>query len=229
MLQFERDGENLYPRLDDRIAGDPEGLGRKVRVEMYRRLGYFPTESSEHSSEYVPWFLRSDEMVERFRIPIDQYIEWSEENLEEYESIKRALEAGQGFEIEPTGELASLAIHSIETGTPRVIYGNVRNDGLISNLPAPSCIEVPCLVDRAGFHPTRIGAMPPQLAALNQTFLNVSELTVRAALDERREHVYQAAMLDPNASSTLTLDEIQALCDELIEAHGELMPEWLRA
>jgi alpha-galactosidase len=229
VLQFEHEGVDLYPRLAERIAADPEGLGRKVRVEMYKRLGYFPTESSEHSSEYVPWFLHFDEAIERFRIPVDAYISWSEENLQEYEEIKRTLEAGRGFEIEPTQELASLAIHSLETGEPRVLYGNVKNEGLISNLPATACIEVPCLVDRGGFRPTRIGEMPPQLAALNQTFLNVSELTVRAALDEDREHIYHAAMLDPNCAATLSLDEIVALCDELIEAHGELMPAWLRS
>lgn len=228
VLRFERNGENLYPLLDEAIARDPEGLGRRVRVEMYRRLGYFPTESSEHSSEYVPWFLPHDEEARRFRIPIDDYIHRSDDNLEEYERTRRALASGEGFEIEPTSELASEIIRAIATGVPRVLYVNVKNGGLIEDLPPDCCVEVPCVVDRAGVHPTRIGTLPPQLAALNRTFLNVVELTVRAALEQSRDHVYHAAMLDPNAAATLTLDQIHDLCDELIEAHGELMPAGIR-
>src|SRR6266536_2645150 len=198
------------------------------RVALYRRLGYFPTESSEHSAEYLPWFLRHDELVERFRIPVGEYLRRSEDNLHEYEDVKRRLDSGEGLEIEPTHELASEVIHSIETGVPRVVHGNVRNGGLISNLPRDCCVEVPCLVDRAGVQPVQVGALPPQLAALNRTFLNVVELTVRAALEQRREHVYHAAMLDPNTAATLTPDQIVALCDELIEAHGDLVPEGIR-
>src|SRR5262249_41536643 len=227
ILRFERDGQSLYPLLDDAIERDPE-LARTVRVELYRRFGYFPTESSEHSAEYVPWFMRHDELIERFRIPVGEYVQRSEENLREYERIRGDLEAGRGFEIERTLEYASLIIHSIETGTERVVYGNVRNDRLIDNLPEGCCVEVPCLVDRAGVQPTHVGTLPPQLAALNRTFANVCELTVRAALDGRPEHVYHAAMLDPNAAASLTLDEIEALVDELIEAHRDALPEGLR-
>jgi alpha-galactosidase len=227
ILRFERDGENLYPLIDEAIERDPE-LARTVRVELYRRFGYFPTESSEHSAEYVPWFMRHDELVERFRIPIGEYISRSEENLHEYERIRAALAAGDGFEIERSLEYASLIIHSIETGAERVIYGNVRNSGLIDNLPDGCCVEVPCLVDRAGVQPTRVGALPPQLAALNRTFVNVCELTVRAALEGKPEHVYHAAMLDPNAAASLTLDEIESLVGELVAAHGDAMPEGLR-
>ena len=227
ILRFERHGENLYPLLDEAIERDPE-LARTVRVEMYRRLGYFPTESSEHSAEYVPWFMRHDELVERYRITVSEYIERSEENLREYERIRNALAAGEGFEIERSLEYASLIIHSIETGTERVIYGNVRNSGLIDNLPTGCCVEVPCLVDRAGVQPTHVGALPPQLAALNRTFANVCELTVRAALDGKPEHVYHAAMLDPNTAASLTLDQIEALVDDLFEAHGDALPVGLR-
>jgi alpha-galactosidase len=227
ILRFERDGENLYPLLDDAIERDPE-LVRTVRVELYRRFGYFPTESSEHSAEYVPWFMRHDELVERFRIPVGEYVHRSEENLREYEQIRSALAAGEGFEIERSLEYASLIIHSMETGTERVIYGNVRNSGLIDNLPDGCCVEVPCLVDRVGVQPTHIGPLPPQLAALNRTFVNVCELTVRAALEGNPEHVYHAAMLDPNASASLTLDQIEALVAELLAAHGDALPEALR-
>ncbi|MFG6194551.1 alpha-glucosidase/alpha-galactosidase [Nonomuraea sp. JJY05] len=227
VLKFEHKGRDLYPVLDEVIARDPE-LRRTVRVEMYRRFGHFPTESSEHGSEYLPWFLHHDDQVEHFRIPVEIYLQWSQENLGTYEETRRRLAAGEGVEIEPAGELASEVIHSIETGTPRVVHGNVRNGGLISNLPEDACVEVPCLVDRAGMRPTRIGALPPQLAALNRTFLNVGELTVRAALEGRRDHVYHAVMLDPNASATLTLQQIHDLVDDMIAAHGDLLPEGVR-
>jgi alpha-galactosidase len=226
ILCFERDGENLYPLLDEAIERDPE-LARTVRVELYKRLGYFPTESSEHSAEYVPWFMRHDDLVEHFRISVGEYVQRSEENLREYERIRAALASGEGFEIERSLEYASLIIDSIETGKERVIYGNVRNSGLIENLPNGCCVEVPCLVDRAGVQPTHVGELPPQLAALNRTFANVCELTVRAALEGKPEHVYHAAMLDPNAASSLTLDEIEAVVDELLVAHGAALPESL--
>ncbi len=227
VLKFERNGENLYPKLDEVIERNLD-MRRRVRVEMYRRLGYFPTESSEHSSEYVPWFIKHDEEIERFRIFIDDYIHRSDENLAELERTKEALKSGEGFDIEPTSELASEIIHAMETGETRVLYGNVRNGGLIENLPPDCCVEVPCVVNRAGVQPTRIGALPAQLAALNRTFVNVAELTVRAALEEDRSHVYHAAMLDPNTAATLTLDQIHAMCDDLIEAHGDLIPEGIR-
>ena len=227
ILRFERDGENLYPLFDEAIARDPE-LTRTVRVELYRRLGYYPTESSEHGAEYVPWFMRHEGMIDRFRIPVGEYVRRSEENLVEYERIRAALAAGEGFEIERSLEYASLIIHSMETGVERVVYGNVRNSGLIDNLPEGCCVEVPCVVDRTGVQPTRVGALPPQLAALNRTFANVCELTVRAALEGKPEHVYHAAMLDPNTAATLTIDEIVALVDELRDLHGDALPEPLR-
>jgi alpha-galactosidase len=223
ILRFEHDGEDLYPRLDAAIAADPE-LRRKVRVELYKRFGYFPTESSEHSAEYLPWLMRDDAALEHFRVPVDEYVRRSEENLALYEEIKAKLRAGEGFEIERSVEYAPLIVHAMTTGQPQVIYGNVLNEGLIDNLPAGACVEVPCVVDRTGVQPTRIGALPAQCAALNRTFLNVVELTVRAALEGKREHVYHAAMLDPNASGSLDLDTIRTICDELIEAHGDALP-----
>ena len=228
ILRFARDGQDLYPLLDQAIERDPE-LRRRVRVEMYRRLGYFPTESSEHSAEYLPWFMRSDEMIERFRVPVDEYVRRSEENLELYAEMRRTLAAGGTFEIERSLEYASLIIHSIATGEPRVIYGNVRNDGLISNLPDGACVEVPCLVDGNGVQPTAVGALPPQLAALNRTFLNVCELTVRAALEGDRAHVRHAVLLDPNASATLSPEAISELVDAMIEAHGDALPAGIRS
>jgi len=227
ILQFRHQGRDLYPLLDEAIERDPE-LRRRVRVEMYRRLGYFPTESSEHSAEYLPWIMRSDEMIERFRVPVDEYVRRSEENLREYEAMRRTLAEGGSFEIERSLEYASLIIHSIATGEPRVIYGNVPNHGLISNLPLGACVEVPCLVDGNGVQPTAVGSLPPQLAALNRTFLNVCELTVRAALEGDRAHVVHAALLDPNASATLSPEQIEQVVDALVEAHGDALPEGIR-
>jgi alpha-galactosidase len=227
ILRFERDGEDLYPRLDEAIARDPE-LRRRVRVEIYRRFGRFPTESSEHSAEYLPYFMHDDAMIEEFRVPVDEYVRRSEENLELYEQMRRKLAAGEPFEIERSLEYASLIIHSILTGEPREIYGNVPNDGLITNLPSMACVEVPCVVDGQGLHPREIGDLPPQLAALNRTFLNVCELTVRAALEGSREHVLHAALLDPNTAATLSPARIEAMVDDLIAAHGDALPDGIR-
>jgi alpha-galactosidase len=228
LLRLERNGESLYPLLDERIAGDPD-LQRRVRVELYRRFGYFQTESSEHAAEYVPWFMRHDDELERFRIPVDEYIRRSEENLDEFARVRDGLRRGDPMSLEPSVEYAAAILNSLVTGEPSVIYGNVANDGLVPGLPDGTCVEVPCLVDRAGVQPTKIAEYPPQLAALNRTYVNVVELTVRAVLEGRPDYVRLAAALDPNASATLTLDEIAAVCDELTEAHGDLLPEALRA
>jgi alpha-galactosidase len=227
ILRFEHGGEDLYPRLDARIDADAE-LQRRVRVELYKRLRFFPTESSEHAAEYVPWFMRHEEEVERFRIPVDEYIRRSEDNLVEYARVKDALARGESMPVERSNEYASLIIHAIATGEPHVIYGNVRNDGLLPGLPDGCCVEVPCLVDGTGLHPIAVPDYPAHLAALNRTFLNVVELTVRAVLEERPDYVRDAMMLDPNAAATLTLDEIDALCDELTRAHGAAIPAGLR-
>ena len=227
ILRFEHEGEDLYPRLTARIAGDPD-LQRRVRVEMYGRLGFFPTESSEHLAEYVPWFMRHDAELERYRIPVDEYIRRSEANLVEFETVKAALGRGDALPVERSNEYAAVIIDSMETGEPAVIYGNVRNDGLLPGLPEGCCVEVPCLVDGTGLHPVAVPDYPPHLAALNRTMLNPIELTVRAVLDGRPDYVRDAAMLDPNTGATLTLDEIDAMCDELTRAHGDLIPEALR-
>jgi alpha-galactosidase len=223
VLRFEQDGESLYPKLGEVIASSPE-LQRRVRVEIYRRFGYFPTESSEHSAEYVPWFMRHDDQVERFRIFVGDYLERSEENLRELESLQRQLASDEPLDLEPTSELASEFIHALETGTERELHVNIRNGGLITSLPDACCVEVPCLVGAGGPKPVPVGALPPQLAALNRTFLNVVELTVRAALDESRDHVYQAALLDPNTAATLTTGQTVAMCDDLLETHRDLLP-----
>jgi alpha-galactosidase len=224
LLRFEQDGRDLYPVLDAAIERDMDGLGRRVRVEIYRRFGLFPSESSEHNADLVPWFLPHDEQIEWFRIPIDEYLRRSERNLASYGEVRRKLDAAEPLGIERGPEYAPQIIHSIETGTPRSVYGNVRNAGSIENLPPDACVEVPCLVDRAGVHPTSVGALPPGPAALNRLYVNVCELTVRAALEGSRSLVYQAALLDPATAAALPTDEIVRLCDELIEAHADDLP-----
>ncbi len=227
VLRFEQDGRSLYPRLAEVIDGSPE-LQRRVRVELYRQFGYFPTESSEHSAEYVPWFMRHDSQIAEYRIFVGDYLARSEENLAELESLQAQLTAGADLDLEPADELASQFIHSLETGTEREIYVNVRNGGLISSLPEDCCVEVPCDLTAGVATPKAVGALPPQLAALNRTFLNVVELTVAAALEGRRDHVRQAALLDPNTAATLTVEQTVAMVDELLAAHSDLMPPGLR-
>ena len=221
-------GDDLYPRLREIVEADPEGLSRRVRVELFRRFGYFPTESSEHIAEYVPWFLHDDRQVERFRIEVDEYLRRSEENLREWETIKRTLDAGGELELERNDELASQFIVALETGAPADLYGNVRNEGLIDGLPEDACVEVPVHVEAGTISRERIGAIPPQCLALNRTFLNVAELTVRAVVEGSRELVYQAALLDPNTAATLPPAEIVGMVDDLIDAHAELIPTPIR-
>ena len=221
-------GEDLYPRLRAIIEADPEGLGRRVRVELFRRFGYFPTESSEHSAEYVPWFLPHGDQIARYRIEVDEYLRRSEDNLAEWEEVRRALDAGVALEVERNDELASQFIRGLETGVETELYGNVRNDGSIDDLPDDACVEVPVIVGRDRLEPARFGALPPQCLALNRTFLNVVELTVRAVVEGSRDLVYQAALVDPNTAATLTVDAIVEMVDDLIEAHGELIPEPIR-
>ena len=227
VLEFSHQGADLYPRLREIVESDPE-LRRRVRVEIFRQFGYFPTESSEHSAEYVPWFMRHDEEIDRFRIPVGEYLQRSEDNMDEYETTLQALQSDTPLELEPTSEMASEFIRAHETGRPAQLYVNVRNSGLISNLPDECCVEVPAVVDASGLHPQAVGSLPPQLVALNRTFLNVVELTVKAVLEGDRNHVYQAALLDPNTAATLTTHQTIQMCDELLVAHGDLIPEALR-
>jgi alpha-galactosidase len=229
-LRFERDGEDLYPRLRALADSGTIPEDNRVRYEMLRRLGYFVTESSEHFAEYVPWFIKRDrpDLVEQFNVPLDEYPRRCEAQIAHWEAERSRLEQAGSIEVRPSYEYAATIIRSIETGKPRVIYGNVPNDGLIEDLPRGCTVEVPCLVDGSGVHPTRVGSLPAQLAALIRTNVNVQELTVEAALTGRREHVYHAAMLDPHTAAELDLDQIWSLVDALIAEHGDWIPAALR-
>jgi alpha-galactosidase len=227
-LRLEHQGTDVYPLLRAVIEDGRVPETDLVRYEVFSRLGYFVTESSEHFSEYVPWFIKRDrpELIERFKIPLDEYPRRCEEQIARWEGMRAELEAAKSLEIQRSGEYAPLMIHSLETGHLRVVYGNVPNQGLIENLPSECCVEVPCVVDRSGVQPVRIGALPPQLAALMQTNINVQALTVEAALSLRREHIYHAAMLDPHTAAELDPDQIVALVDDLLAAHAEWLPEY---
>jgi len=229
VLRWERNGESLYPLLDAKIASDPE-LRRRVRVDMYRKLGYYPTETSEHSSEYVPWYLKHDEEVERLRIAVSGYIGISEDNLREYDETRATLAAGEPLAMDrDSTEYAPQVIHSMETGTKRTIFANVANRGYITNLPNNYAVEVPTSIDEMGAHPIQVGDLPLQCVALNRSFVSVGELTVQAAVTGNPMLIRNAAMVDPNTAATLTVDQIWALCNALTTAHGDLLAEPLRA
>ena len=232
ILRWQHRGLDLYPALDAAIAADPE-LVRRVRVDMYRRLGYYPTETSEHSSEYVPWYLSHDSEIERLRIPVGDYLQISAQNLAEYTQLHQAVEAGTDPQAEAgwepdAAEYAPLVIHSLATNTRRTIQVTTPNTGLITNLPQGAAVEVPATLDRLGVHPHYVGSLPPQLAAPNRQFLNVVELVIAAAVEGDPRHIRHAAMADPATAATLTVDEIWALCDAMVAAHGEALPEALR-
>jgi len=230
-LRFEHKetGQSLYPLVRRVIEENRVPENNRVRYELFKRLGYFVTESSEHFSEYVPWFIKRDrpDLIEAFNIPLDEYIRRCEEQIAGWEALRDDLENNRkALEVERSHEYGSLIIHSAETGQPRVVYGNVPNHRLIDNLPEGCSVEVPCLVDRNGVQPTRIGSLPPHLAALMQTNVNVQSLTVEAALTCKREHIYHAAMLDPHTAAELDLEQIWSLVDDLIAAHRDWLPAY---
>ncbi len=230
---------DLYPALFDgfaagRIPGARDVYPRcpdLVRYEVMTRLGYFVTESSEHFSEYVPWFIKDgrQDLVEQYRIPLDEYCRRCEEQIERWDREAQEMLESATLDVAPSDEYASEIVNAIWTGTPAVIHGNVPNRGLISSLPEGCIVEVPCLVDGNGIQPVHVGALPPQLAALMRTNVNVQELTVAAIHQEQREHVYHAAMMDPHTAAELDLDQIWNLVDDLISAHAEWLPAWLTA
>jgi alpha-galactosidase len=229
-LKFERNGEDLYPLIRKVLAENKQPTWNLVRYEVFKHFGYFVTESSEHFSEYGPWFVKRDrpDLVDQFNIPLDEYIRRCEEQIAGWHRMREMLEHGDDIQVHRSHEYGSLIVHSLETGTPRVVYGNVANDSLIDNLPQGCCVEVPVLVDKSGLQPTKIGKLPPQLAGIMRTNINVQELVVEAALTGKREHIYQAAYLDPHTAAELSLDQIHALVDDLLDAHKQtgLLPEY---
>ncbi|MGV8846355.1 alpha-galactosidase [Tessaracoccus sp.] len=228
LLEWEHEGRDLYPLLREKIRADAE-LERRVRVEIFRRIGYYPTETSEHSSEYLSWFLRSEAQIERYRLQPLEYIGISRENLAELDRVRAVLAAGGSLELdEGASEYAPQIIHSLVTGTPREVHVNVPNHGLIDNLPQGAVVEVPASVSAAGLKPIPMGALPVQCAALNGPYLSVALLTIEAARTGNPKLIRQAALMDPHASSTLTPEQIWDLCNDLVDAHSSLLAEPLR-
>ncbi len=227
------DGVDLYPEIRRRacevLENPPAGFWDLTRYEYIRRFGYYCTESSEHNAEYGNLFIKSKypELINRYGIPLDEYPRRCEKQIADWKSAKDKYLAGD-ISHERSREYASYIMEAIVTDTPYKIGGNVLNMGLIENLPPDACVEVPCLVDGRGIHPMRVGKLPTVLAAMNQTNINTQLLTIEAALTEERSAIYRAAMLDPHTSSELSIDDIVAMCDELIEAHGAWLPEYRR-
>jgi alpha-galactosidase len=228
VLRLERDGEDLYPALRAAVDAGRVPPDDLVRAELYRRFGYYPTESSEHHAEYNPWFIPKDDLVERFNIPIGEYLDRVANNLAEYDDTKRQLDAGEPFEIERSGEYAAVIAHAKATGDAARIVGNVMNhDGLIPNIAADACVEVPCDVDGSGVQPIRTGPLPAHCAAYLHPAVDTQALTVRAALDQDRDAIYHAVLCDPQVQARLTLDEAWQMTDALIDAEARWLPTWL--
>ena len=223
--------EDLYPRLkalvETRDYGvNYDGCTNHVRYEMLKRLGYFLTESSEHFAEYNPWFIKNNqpELIEKFNIPINEYIRRCENQITEWDQQEQDLLSDAPMVCEKSVEYAARIITAIETDTPDVIYGNVLNTHLINNLPENSCVEVPCDVTGKGLTPRAVPDLPMHLAAIMQSNINVQQLTVEALLTGRKEPIYHAAMMDPHTAAELNLDQIWHMVDDLIEAHQGWLP-----
>ncbi len=199
-----------------------------VRYEVMKRFGYYITESSEHNAEYMPYFIKDKypELIDRFNIPLDEYPRRCIKQIADWEHRRDELVKNPHLSHTRTNEYASYIMEAMETNIPYKIGGNVLNTGLITNLPQDAVVEVPCLVDASGIAPTYIGALPQQCAAMNRTNLNVHLLAIEAATTLNKEYIYQAALMDPHCQSELSIDDIVAMCDDLIEAHGNWLPTY---
>ncbi len=256
LLEITRDGKDYYPAIKERVKNgpiyskyDPEMMKQyadllspemlnavftteknsdMVRFEVLKQFGYFPTESSEHCAEYLPYFIKKahPELIERYQIPLDEYPKRCRAQIERWEHECEKLVHNENLTHAMGNEYPPHIMNALETGKPFSFAGNVLNNGIITNLPADCCVEVTCEANKTGIHPFHVGALPHQLAALNMSNVNVHLLTVDAALTGKKEYIYQAAMLDPHAGSELTIDEIHGLVDDLITAHGDWLPKY---
>lgn len=229
-------GNDLYPEIKRRSREIMDTTGELIRKGLYdlirhdvmHRFGYYITESSEHSSEYMPWYIKSryPELIEKYHIPLDEYPRRCVDQIKEWEGLRDKLTTVDKLEHEKTSEFASYIIKAMETDAPFRVHGNVINKGLITNLPSNACVEVPCLVDANGIHPCYVGDLPEQCAAINRTNINVQLLTIEACKTKKKEYVYMAAMMDPHTASELSADDIKSMCDDLFEAHKDWLPEY---
>ena len=228
LLEVESNGQDLYPKIKEKAIAFEGKHYDMVRFEIMKRFGYYVTESSEHNSEYMPYFIKEKypELIERFNIPLDEYPRRCIEQIKNWNKLREEIVHDHSLSHTRTHEYASYIMEAMITNKPYKIGANVLNTGLITNLPNDCVVEVPCLVDASGVTPCFVGDLPPQLAALNRTNINVHQLTVKAALTLKKEHIYHAAMLDPHTSSELSIDDIYALVDDLIKAHEGWLPEY---
>ena len=225
------DGNDLYPEIKRRsLSGEyaEKMAWDLVRHDVMHRFGYYNTESSEHTAEYHPYFIKNryPELLERYKIPLDDYPRRCREQIEKWGEMRKELVDNHDLKHELSREFAAPIINAMENDVPYRIHGNVINTRLIDNLPENAIVEVACMVDRNGVNPTHFGALPERLAALNRTNINVQLLTIEAAVTKKREAIYQAAYLDPHTAAELSLDDIRKLCDDMIEAHGDWLPQY---
>jgi len=226
----DKDGRDLYPEIKSRlkVALDDPDCGNKVRIDYIKHFGYYCTESSEHNAEYNAFYIKDKypELIKRYNIPLDEYPRRCVNQIEGWKKeYKELLETGVKEHVR-SHEYASGIMEAIITNKPYQIGGNVLNNGLITNLPKEACVEVPCLVNRNGVNPCFVGDLPVQCAAMNMTNINVQLLTIEAARTLKKDHIYQAAMLDPHTAAELDIDTIKAMVDDLIEAHGDYLPKY---
>jgi len=236
-LELKWRGEDAYPLLREKFK-DPNIYSRpdahwagadNVRAEIFKAFGYFNTESSQHMSEYVPYFRKRPELFERFKLGnFGRFTPEEREKMrrEQDEELKQQLSSVQKLPISHSGEYGSIIIHSIETGIPSRINGNVKNNGLITNLLEGCCVEVPCLVDKHGISPCYVGDLPPQCAALNRTNINLQELAVRGIVEKDKTKIFQSILLDPLTSAVLTIDETRRMVDEMFQAGTEYLKDF---
>jgi len=237
--------EDLYPKLKilaEDILRDKKKSSRssnidkeskkilheKVRYEILRRFGYFVTESSEHFAEYVPWFIKKNrnDLIEQYKIPIGEYIDRCENNIKLWNDLEKDITPIHNEPLKRSNEYASYIMNSVINNIDLKINGNVMNNNYIDNLPKNCCIEIPCEVNSSGYKPKTIGRLPEHLAALMRTNINVQILTAEAAISQKKEHIYHAAMLDPLTGANLSIDEIYSMVDKLIEAHQNYLPKY---
>ncbi len=226
----DKDGKDLYPEIKKRSLSGKYAQKMEwdlVRHEMMHRFGYYITESSEHTSEYTPYFIKSKypELIERFRIPLDEYPRRCVSQINGWKEM-RAKVTTNDIEHVKSHEFAAPIINAVTNGVPYEVHGNVLNTGLITNLPQNACVEVKCLVDKNGINPCFVGDLPEQCAALNRTNINVQNMTIEAARQKKKELVYMAAYLDPHTAAELSMDDIKSMCDDLFAAHKDWLPKY---
>ena len=222
----DKDGNDLYPEIRRRAREKNEKHGDMVRLDYIDKLGYYCTESSEHNAEYNPFYIKAryPELIERFNIPLDEYPRRCVHQIQEWKEMSERLLSDPHLTHERSGEYASHIMEAVVTNKPYRIGGNVLNSGhLIEDFPRQACVEVPCLVDGAGIHPTYIGSLPPVLAAMNMTNINTQLLTIEAARTRKKEDILRAVMLEPHTAAELSIDDMASMVDDLIEAHGPYM------